>query len=250
LKKSIWRINRIAVLPQNQNRGYGSQMLNAIYAEAKTQHIDLITSAFGASPVLLRFWQKNQFTPIKQGLQVNSVSGRVTAIVARSVQHNAIKDLWQHIQSNYSLLQAWNALVSNGKISTEENSGNEHESGHTHGHDHGHEYGHGGNEYGQPSTQEPHPEPVLTHTINMLHEYIHNKRSLDYVDMYIYRFIHIDQVGSHITQSNILWQRYHDGVVIEALIKEYNLSGKNEYISKIKEAVRGLLSITSNLAAE
>ena len=243
LKKSIWRINRIAVLPRNQNLGYGSQMLNAIYAEAKTQHIDLITSAFGASPVLLRFWQKNQFTPIKQGLQVNAVSGRVTAIVARSVQHNEMKDLWQHIQCHYTLLQAWNALVSNGKISIEDDSGNEHESEHTHGHGNIYEYGH-------PSTQEPHYEQVLTHTINMLHQFINNKRSLDYVDMYIYKFIHIDQVGSHITQSNILWQRYHDGVVIEALIKEYNLSGKNEYISKIKEAVRGLLSKTSNLTAE
>ena len=237
LKKSIWRINRIAVLPRNQNLGYGSQMLKAIYFEAKKQHIELITSAFGASPVLLRFWQNNQFTLIKQGLQVNSISGRVSAIVARPVQHSTINTLWHHIQSQYPLSQAWNALVSNGQKSTGDESGNPHESGHVH-------------EYAHPSAQEPHHEQVLTHTINMLHEFIHNKRSLEYVDMYIYSFIHIDQVGSNIAKSTILWQRYHDAIHIEALITAYELTSKNEYILKIKEAVKALLSKTNNLISE
>lgn len=225
LKKSTWRINRIAVLPANQNHGYGSQMLKAIYAEAKTQHINLITSAFGASPVLLRFWQNNQFTPIKQGLQVNSVSGRVTAIVARSVQHNTMNELWQHIQCHYPFSQAWNALVSDGKMRTEYDSENEHE---------------------QPFTQETHHEQVLIHTTNMLHEFIDGKRSLEYVDMYLYTFIHLSHIMSYIDNSNILWQRYHEANTINVLMKEYNLSGKNDYIAKIKEAVRELLSKTIN----
>lgn len=67
------RIVRIAVHPQCQRHGLGSQLLQHIIA-TETE-VDAIGASFSATPEGMDFWQKNGFTPVRIGMSRHQASG-------------------------------------------------------------------------------------------------------------------------------------------------------------------------------
>lgn len=84
-----WRINRIAVAPERQNKGYGSQMLAKIADDATRNNIDAITSSFGFTDALGRFWRANSFRVIQHGVKKDKASGHASALVFRAISQQA-----------------------------------------------------------------------------------------------------------------------------------------------------------------
>lgn len=67
------RIQRLAIAPEWQNQGIGSQLLKQVMA-AQTG-LDALTTSFGASPGLVKFWGKAGFLPVHLGIQKDKASG-------------------------------------------------------------------------------------------------------------------------------------------------------------------------------
>lgn len=82
-----WRIVRIAVHPQLQGRGVGSRLLQAIVDSAGEE--ELTGSQFGASPELVRFWQRNGFVAARLGYRKEASSGAHSVIMLHSPKTGA-----------------------------------------------------------------------------------------------------------------------------------------------------------------
>ncbi|GGW74104.1 GNAT family N-acetyltransferase [Alteromonas halophila] len=78
-----WRINRIAVRPDYQSMGIGSQCLAFVFDYAKDRYVDALLSSFGASDTLIAFWQRNQFAVVHRGVKMDKASGASSALVVR-----------------------------------------------------------------------------------------------------------------------------------------------------------------------
>lgn len=83
-----WRILRIAVAPEHQQRGVGSQLLQAGLKAAQAQALDWMGASFGATPNLIQFWQKHGFLPMMLGLKKDhaSASHALTLVLPLSAQ--------------------------------------------------------------------------------------------------------------------------------------------------------------------
>jgi len=103
LRSHAWRIVRIAVLPDLQNRGLGSKLLKHIVECANNKDAShhpvptFIGASFGATAEGLRFWQRANFQCIHFGYRVNPRSGQRAVAVARACQPNS-KDA-QHVHT-------------------------------------------------------------------------------------------------------------------------------------------------------
>lgn len=74
------RIQRLAVDPEWQNQGVGSQLLKHFMmaqqaANQTAPTLDALTTSFGASPGLVKFWGAAGFVPVHLGIQKNKASG-------------------------------------------------------------------------------------------------------------------------------------------------------------------------------
>jgi tRNA(Met) cytidine acetyltransferase len=77
------RIVRIAVHPQCQRQGWGSQLVQYIN---KCEHqVDAIGTSFSATPEGLRFWQKNGFMPVRIGMSRHQASGEHSVMLLHPV---------------------------------------------------------------------------------------------------------------------------------------------------------------------
>lgn len=83
------RVVRIAVHPQHQDIGLGSQLLDLIASDTKDSDIDFIGSSFGATGQLLRFWQRNGFQTLRVGITVEATSNEYSAVVLKALNHPA-----------------------------------------------------------------------------------------------------------------------------------------------------------------
>lgn len=100
------RVVRIAVHPQLQSRGLGSQLLAALESIARQQQVALVGALFAASADLLQFWQDNHYSVLRLGVSRDASSGCYTAIVAKPVTDQAVQ-LCQRIQEDFvGLLQS------------------------------------------------------------------------------------------------------------------------------------------------
>ncbi|MCD6502710.1 MAG: tRNA(Met) cytidine acetyltransferase [Euryarchaeota archaeon] len=79
------RVVRIAVHPNNMNRGIGSRALKMIEERFKDK-VDWIGSGFGATHRLLNFWVKNGYKPIHMAPIRNEVSGEYSVIVIKPLK--------------------------------------------------------------------------------------------------------------------------------------------------------------------
>jgi tRNA(Met) cytidine acetyltransferase len=86
-----WRIVRIAVVPELQDKGFGSQLLTMIYNEAKEKNIDWVGSAFMSDPKVLNFWIKNGFIPVHISPKKNEKLGDYPVAVIKPISDKAKK---------------------------------------------------------------------------------------------------------------------------------------------------------------
>ncbi len=78
------RVVRIAVHPENMDRGIGSTALRMIEERFKKE-IDWIGSGFGATPELIRFWIRNGYLPFHMAPTRNEVSGEYSIMVLKPI---------------------------------------------------------------------------------------------------------------------------------------------------------------------
>lgn len=86
-----WRVVRIAVIPELQDKGYGSQLLQEIIENARNKGIDWVGASFMADPKVLKFWLKNGFTVIHISPRRSEKYGDFPVIVAYPISDGAKK---------------------------------------------------------------------------------------------------------------------------------------------------------------
>ncbi|NOH60526.1 GNAT family N-acetyltransferase [Vibrio sp. RE88] len=74
------RVMRIATHPDYQQRGLGSAMLEQLTQLSGSQ---FISTSFGATSELIRFWRKNGFVPVKLGVQRDQASGCYSVVMVK-----------------------------------------------------------------------------------------------------------------------------------------------------------------------
>ena len=215
LKHTIWRINRIAVLPEYQDRGFGTKILSALSEQAQLAQIDIITSAFGASKRLLHFWQNNDYEIVKLGQKINSVTGLVNAIVLQPVSDKF--DL-QQIHEWHSIAQQWHCLITK-----------------------------------QSKDHIPIKSQTATdHAKQMLNEFLAGTRSFDYAEIYIYWYIQTVTSMTSMTSINVvampsvnlpalLYDRYIAGHSLSTVMTSHDLVNKKAFITEIRSLLRAML---------
>jgi len=110
------RIMRIAVHPQIQQQGIGSQFIHHIELLAKKQGVDFVGSSFGVNPELLSFWLSAGFSPARIGFTKDKASGEHSALLIKGLSVKSEHEQ-QHFQSNfyqsfdYLLLEEYKALT-------------------------------------------------------------------------------------------------------------------------------------------
>ncbi|WP_052010009.1 MULTISPECIES: GNAT family N-acetyltransferase [unclassified Alteromonas] len=75
-----WRINRIAVCPELQGKGFGTSILTSIEKAAKEADIDSLSTSYGSEDKLDRFWQHNEFVCVHKGEKANKASGETSVL--------------------------------------------------------------------------------------------------------------------------------------------------------------------------
>ncbi|HAU13571.1 MAG TPA: hypothetical protein DCS92_07685 [Gammaproteobacteria bacterium] len=76
-----WRIVRIAVQPQLQGTGLGSELLAHLLRQARAEGADGIGSLFSGSAAVLQFWHKNEYACIRVGYQREATTGAHSLLV-------------------------------------------------------------------------------------------------------------------------------------------------------------------------
>jgi len=85
LKCKGLRIMRIAVSPQLQNRGFGSELIQQLYKQNPLD-VDYLSTSYGVTPELFSFWQKNRFEPVKLGSRRDHASGTHSLLMLRVIR--------------------------------------------------------------------------------------------------------------------------------------------------------------------
>jgi len=78
---TTWRVMRIAVHPNYQQKGIGKKLLKILQSTAKKARIDYLSSSFGASNELLPFWFDRGYTPLHIGVKRDKSSGSHNVVV-------------------------------------------------------------------------------------------------------------------------------------------------------------------------
>lgn len=90
LSACCWRVVRIAVRPNRQQCGLGTQLLNHIFMTAASNNTptapQYIGASFGANPAALSFWQRSGFHAFQLGFKLNPRSGQRSVSVAKPVK--------------------------------------------------------------------------------------------------------------------------------------------------------------------
>jgi len=86
-----WRIVRIAVIPELQNKGIGSKLLEMVVKEAEDKGVDWVGSAFMGDPYVLNFWTRNGFVPVHVSPKRNEKFGDYPVAVIKPISEMAKK---------------------------------------------------------------------------------------------------------------------------------------------------------------
>ncbi|MGJ8682700.1 tRNA(Met) cytidine acetyltransferase TmcA [Paraglaciecola sp.] len=89
-KAKQWRITRIAISPEAQNKGLGTELIQHIKHCANQANIDYVTTAFGVTHSLLKFWLKTGFEPVKISSKIEISSGEHNCICLLPLNNNAV----------------------------------------------------------------------------------------------------------------------------------------------------------------
>ncbi|AXT37599.1 tRNA(Met) cytidine acetyltransferase [Alteromonas sp. BL110] len=77
---NYWRINRIAVHPKLQGRGFGSYVVGKVVDKAREQALDATCTSYGTTLELDNFWTRNGFEIVDYGRKPNKASGETSAL--------------------------------------------------------------------------------------------------------------------------------------------------------------------------
>ncbi|PSQ65689.1 MAG: tRNA(Met) cytidine acetyltransferase [Halobacteriales archaeon SW_9_67_24] len=75
------RVLRIATHPTARSRGLGSQLLDEIRTASETEAIDWLGVGYGATPQLVRFWDRNGFSTVHLAITRNDRSGEHSVLM-------------------------------------------------------------------------------------------------------------------------------------------------------------------------
>lgn len=89
LKQKTLRVIRIAVRTELQHLGIGSHLLSQGCSKAEALGMDSISTSYGLTNELLRFWYKNGFHLQKLGTQRDNASGSYAAVMMQSISKQA-----------------------------------------------------------------------------------------------------------------------------------------------------------------
>lgn len=87
------RVMRIAVHPENQQRGLGSYLLKQVIESEQARGMDVLGSSFSATPKLLNFWHKADLSLLRMGFSRDHVSASHSAVMALPLTQNANKTI-------------------------------------------------------------------------------------------------------------------------------------------------------------
>ena len=102
------RILRIATHPIVQRQGIAKALLDEVYADAKSEQVDVIGTSFSADLEVMSFWQACGFDVVRLGTQLDEISGQraVTLLRACSAAGNGL-----HVHATKRFEQQWPDLL-------------------------------------------------------------------------------------------------------------------------------------------
>jgi tRNA(Met) cytidine acetyltransferase len=104
---SYQRVMRIAIHPQLQGQGLGTQFLNGIEQQVSAQGVDFIGASFASNATLVKFWQQAGFSVARVGFSKDKASGEHSCLVTKALLTNA-RPLQQVIaQQFYQQFDYW-----------------------------------------------------------------------------------------------------------------------------------------------
>lgn len=92
------RISRIAVHPELQNRGVGTYFLQKLVENSTA---DYVSTSFGATPLLINFWQSSGFESVYLGMKRDASSGTHSVIMLHAKSKDG-EQLQLHAQNNFA----------------------------------------------------------------------------------------------------------------------------------------------------
>ncbi len=102
------RIMRIAVHPERQRQGVGQAMIESL---ASLSDYDFLSTSFGATSELVKFWRKCGFISIKLGSQRDHASGTHSLIMVKGAEFLAESDYEPFLSSfQFGLSEQFNQL--------------------------------------------------------------------------------------------------------------------------------------------
>ena len=84
------RVMRIAVHPQWQQFGIGSELDNHTTEWARSHDLDVLGSSFGATAQLTQFWIRQGYTPARLGFSRDSASGTHSLMVLKPINSRVV----------------------------------------------------------------------------------------------------------------------------------------------------------------
>jgi tRNA(Met) cytidine acetyltransferase len=91
------RIVRIAVLPEMQQQGIGSQLLAHLVGYFGDSDVDLLCTSFGLSEQLFSFWNKAGYRTVRLGLKAEASTGEKSIFMAKPLSSSSTNQMlhWQ-----------------------------------------------------------------------------------------------------------------------------------------------------------
>ena len=209
---TFWRINRIAVLPRYRRQGVASRLIHLLAEQARQAGIDALTTSYGATPELTRFWQTNRFLPAKPGLKRDASSGEYSLLMVLPLSERigVEQALITQRFSQELLLHPAADTFGCGSADTAFNLN----------------------------------DKIKTCSVNILHQVVNGSRSLQHARGSVAWFVKT-QTTSHMNAESIAVVRdfISDVNATDALARRYKLSGKREteawvtkHLSRLLEA--------------
>lgn len=84
-----WRVNRIAVSPELQGKGFGTFIVSTLEKAAYEADIDSLSTSYGSEDKLDRFWQQNKFVCVHKGEKANKASGETSVLRIAPLSYRA-----------------------------------------------------------------------------------------------------------------------------------------------------------------
>ncbi len=87
------RIARIAINPLKQGEGIGTKMLAELEIAQIEAGVSFLSTSFGATPQLVKFWLKSSYIPIHIGLKRAPATGEYSVVMMKSLNSDARADV-------------------------------------------------------------------------------------------------------------------------------------------------------------